>query len=87
MIYCNACGGSVSERAVACPICGEPVNRKQTKARWSTPWFAFLMVVTAFIPLVGWVGGGIACYRGETTHGGWLVGFGLLMSVIYINMQ
>lgn len=85
MSYCRNCGSDMSENATYCPVCGEPTGNKQTKARWPTAWFGFLMVITAVIPLVGWISGGIACYRGHTAQGGWLVGFGLVMALIYMG--
>lgn len=41
LVKCNCCGGSMSDRAVACPLCGDVLPRKirfHEKLSWFVVW-------------------------------------------------
>ena len=78
MKYCTHCGCEVVDDATVCPKCGSelsvPSTYKKSKSSYSfdggTNGFAIAgFVCSFFIPLLGWIFGGIGLNRANSTYG------------------
>lgn len=55
---CPACGKETKERQIICTACGGSLEQASSKG-WSTGAYIGLLIVSFFIPLFGWIYGGI----------------------------
>lgn len=75
MKYCSKCGNEVLDEAVVCPKCGcsvdyEKVSTYSQSSRSQTNGFAIAgFVCSFFIPLLGWIFGGIGLSKAKKTDG------------------
>lgn len=90
MKYCTHCGCEVVDDASVCPKCGSelsvPSTYKKSKSSYSFDGgkngFAIAgFVCSFFIPLLGWIFGGIGLNRANSTYG---KGKGLSIAAIII---
>jgi hypothetical protein len=56
--YCPACGVETKDKQVICTACGASLEGGITDG-WSTGAYIGLLVFSFFIPLIGWIYGGI----------------------------
>ncbi|MFI3220857.1 MAG: hypothetical protein QX189_17345 [Methylococcales bacterium] len=58
--YCPACGGETKDKQIICIACGGDLADKGNNTEvWSTGAYIGLIALSAFIPLVGFIYGGI----------------------------
>lgn len=68
MKYCTKCGQEVMEEAVVCPHCGCEVK---TPKKDETNGMAIAgFVCSFFIPLLGWIFGGLGLKKSKETNKG-----------------
>ncbi|MCB9498845.1 MAG: zinc-ribbon domain-containing protein [Bacillales bacterium] len=71
MKYCTYCGAEVMEEAVVCPHCGCPLKEGKSVAEDSKPvddghkLGVASIIAGIFVPLAGWICGGIGLSRAK----------------------
>lgn len=82
-MYCKNCGTEINDQAVVCPKCGVPTsNYSAPTENTNKNGFAIAgFVCSFFIPLLGWIFGGIGLSRALKRNGKFM-GFAIAALVI-----
>ena len=74
-MYCKKCGTKLEDGYVCCPNCGTFVDdaldnrEKQAPVKQGTNIFSILGIALFFIPLAGWILGGMGISKSESYGG------------------
>lgn len=70
MKYCSHCGSEVQDDAIYCPNCGELTSGSSSYGNQSSNGFAIAAFICSFfIPLLGWIFGGIGISKANKMNG------------------
>ncbi len=81
-MYCKKCGRLVDDNATFCPDCGCATNPNSTNNNQKNGMAIAGFVCSFFIPLLGWIFGGIGLSRSFSRNG---KGKGLSIAALIIS--